>query len=281
MKVIQDVAVMQMLAERLWRRGRSIGFVPTMGALHEGHLTLARRARRENDVAVVSIFVNPLQFGPAEDFKRYPRTLKNDLALLRAEKVDLVFIPSAAAIYPSGFSAQVRVPALDGVLEGVSRPGHFSGVATVVLKLFNIVRPTRAYFGEKDYQQARVIRKMIKDLNLPVHLVACPTVREADGLALSSRNRYLSRTEREEAVKIYQTLYLGRELVTQKIMRRASSLIRRLTEVLAKIPRSRVDYVAVVDPDTLEPMNHIRRPALLAIAVRIGKTRLIDNVVIP
>jgi pantoate--beta-alanine ligase len=251
-----------------------------MGALHEGHIALVRRARRENDVVVVSIFVNPLQFGPKEDFKKYPRTIARDLALLKAEKVDIVFTPTAQAIYPEGFATRIRVPSLDAILEGASRPGHFQGVATVVLKLFNMVQPTRAYFGEKDYQQVRVIRRMIEDLNCPVRLVACPTVRESDGLAMSSRNRYLSKKEREEAVKIHQTLFLGRELVSGKIMLNSRQLIRRLTQVLAKIPHSKVDYLAVVDPETLESMNKIRRPAILAAAVRIGKTRLIDNIVI-
>ena len=281
MKIIESIQSMQTFGLAAARQGRSVGFVPTMGALHAGHLSLVRRARRENDTVVVSIFVNPLQFGPREDFHRYPRTLAGDLALLKKEKVDCVFTPSARAMYVPGFSTRVRVQGLDGVLEGACRPGHFQGVATVVAKLFNIVQPSRAYFGQKDYQQVRVIRRMAEELNMPVHVIACPTVREADGLAGSSRNRFLSRAEREEAVKIYQALFLGRELVSGRAMHRSGPLIKRLRHVLERIPRSRIEYVAVVDPETLEPMDRIRRPALLSVAVRIGKTRLIDNVVIP
>ncbi len=272
---------MQLWALRIRRQGGSLGFVPTMGALHHGHGSLVQRARRENDAVIVSIFVNPLQFGPKEDFKKYPRTLARDLALLKKEKVDIVFVPSAQEMYPEGGSTTIRVPSLDGILEGAARPGHFQGVATVVAKLFHIVQPTRAYFGEKDFQQVRVIDRMIKDLNMPVHLVACPTVREPDGLASSSRNRYLSPREREEAVKIYQALFLGRELVAEKIMKKPAQLMKRLNQVFSKIPKCKVDYMAIVDPETLEPMKIIRRPALLAAAVRIGKTRLIDNIVIP
>jgi len=281
MKIIESVVAMQSFSCKMRRQGRSIGFVPTMGALHEGHASLVRRARRENDLVVVSIFVNPLQFGPKEDFKKYPRTAARDLALLKAEKADIVFMPMAPALYPGGFTTRIRVPALDAVLEGASRPGHFQGVTTIVAKLLNMVQPMRAYFGAKDYQQVRIIRRMVDDLNMPVRIVACPTVRESDGLALSSRNRYLSRTEREEAVKIHQALFLGRELVSEKIMLDSRALIRRLSQILAKIPRSQIDYLAVVDPETLEPMSKIRRPALLAAAVRIGKTRLIDNIIIP
>ena len=281
MKIIHSVSEMQAKALQVRRQGHSLGFVPTMGALHQGHLSLVRRARRENDVVIVSIFVNPLQFGPKEDLKRYPRPLAQDLAYLKKEKADFVFVPSAGAMYPGPHSATIRVPSFESMLEGASRPGHFEGVATVVAKLFNIVQPSRAYFGNKDYQQVRVIDRLIKDLNLPVHLVACPTVREADGLALSSRNRFLSAREREEAVKIYQALFLGRELVSEKIMTNAAQLIKRLKQIFSRIPHSMVDYIAVVDPETLEPMTRIRRPALLAAAVKIGKTRLIDNIIIP
>jgi len=281
MKIIQTIEAMQAMAYKLKRQGGSIGFVPTMGALHAGHASLVRRARRENDVVVVSLFVNPLQFGPKEDFKKYPRTAAKDLLLLKREKVDVAFIPSVQQMVPTGFSTQIRVPSLDGVLEGAFRPGHFQGVATIVTKLFNLVQPTRAYFGEKDYQQVRVIRRMTEDLNMPVRLVACPTVREDDGLAMSSRNRTLSRRERDEAVKIHQALFLGRELISQKIMLDSRRLVKRLSQIFANVPGSRVDYIAVVDPETLAPMKKIRRPALLAMAVRLGKTRLIDNIVIP
>jgi pantoate--beta-alanine ligase len=279
-KIIKFITDMQSYASRLKREGRSIGFVPTMGALHEGHRSLIRRARRENDSVVVSIFVNPIQFSPKEDFKKYPRPAGPDRKILEQEKVDVLFEPSARDMYPEGFSTVVEVPKLARTLCGPFRPGHFAGVATVVAKLFHIVQPERAYFGEKDFQQLRVIARMVEDLSMPVRLVACPTVREPDGLAMSSRNRYLSRREREEALRLYQTLYLGRELAAHKIMKDSKSLLRRLTQVLSTIPKSRIDYISIVDPETLEPMKRIRRPALLAAAIRIGKTRLIDNVVI-
>ncbi len=281
MKTIRSIAEMQAYALHIHMQGQSLGFVPTMGALHQGHQALVRRAREENDSVVVSSFVNPIQFGPKEDFKTYPRTLAKDEELLKKGKVDILFLPSAHEMYPDGFSTFVDVPSLTRTLCAPFRPGHFRGVATVVAKLFEIVRPARAYFGEKDYQQIRVIGRMIEDLNIPVRLIACPTVREKDGLAVSSRNRYLSRAEREEAVKLYQALYLGRELIEQKIMRDSKKLTARLTEVLSTIPRGRIDYISFVDPMTLEPMFKIRRPTLLAAAIWIGKTRLIDNVVIP
>src|SRR5258708_5613895 len=224
MKIIHSIPDMQTTALKRRREGQSLGFVPTMGALHEGHLSLIRRAKRDNDATVVSLFVNPLQFGPKEDFQKYPRPLAKDLALLKKAKVDLVFIPVASEMYPKGFSTSIRVPLLEGVLEGAVRPGHFQGVATVVTKLLTIVQPSRAYFGQKDCQQVRVIQRVIADLNLPVHLVVCPTMRENDGLARSSRNRYLSARQREEAVKIYQALFLGRELVSEKIMTTSAQL---------------------------------------------------------
>ncbi len=280
MKVIRSIPEMRSLALRWQQQGHSIGFVPTMGALHEGHQALVQRARRENDFVVVSIFVNPLQFGPKEDFERYPRTGAADQKILKKANVDIVFMPSAHDMYPERFTTLIDVPALSQVLCGPFRPGHFRGVATVVAKLFEIVRPTRAYFGQKDYQQVRIISRMVEDLQMPVRIVACPTVREADGLARSSRNRYLSRKEREEAVKLYQALYLGRELVDRRIMTQSDRLIHRLRGVLGTIPKGRIDYVAVADPITLEPMKSIKLPALLAAAVWIGKTRLIDNILI-
>lgn len=280
MKILKSAAEMQTWSHRVARRGLSIGFVPTMGALHEGHLSLVRRAARENDVVVASIFVNPLQFGPKEDFKRYPRTTSRDLALLKKAKVDVVFLPRAEEMYPESATSTVQVRALNSILEGASRPGHFDGVATVVSKLFHIALPSRAYFGLKDYQQVQVIRRMIEDLNMPVHLVACPTRREKDGLAYSSRNRYLSPRDREEAIKLYQALFLGRELVSGKIMTQSTQVIGRLRQIFSHIPQCRIDYIAIVDPETLQPMKKIQRPALLAAAIWIGKTRLIDNLII-
>jgi pantoate--beta-alanine ligase len=280
MKIIRSISDMQAWSWRARKKGFSLGFVPTMGALHEGHLSLARRARRENDAVIVSIFVNPLQFGPREDFKKYPRPFAQDLELLKKARVDIVFSPSAAAMYPDGESTKVHVPAIGEILEGASRPGHFDGVATVVAKLFQITGPSRAYFGLKDYQQFRVIYRMVKDLQMPIYLVPCPTIRENDGLAYSSRNRYLSRPEREEAVKLYQALFLGRELVSEKMMTQAPKLIARLRQIFSRVRGAKVDYFAVVDPLTFTPMKNIRRPALLLGAVWIGKTRLIDNIVI-
>lgn len=280
MKIFRTVAEMRAWGNARKAQQQSIGFVPTMGALHDGHLALVRRARAETDAVVVSIFVNPLQFGPREDFKRYPRPVAHDLALLRRARVDAVWMPGASDLYPEGFSTRVSVGGLSTVLEGAHRPGHFDGVATVVAKLLAGVWPARAYFGLKDYQQVRVIDRMVRDLNLPVKIVACPTVREADGLAMSSRNRYLSKREREEAVKLYQALYLGRELISQRIMTDAKRVVKRLCGVLKTIPKSRIDYVTVADPVTLAPMTRIKRPALIAMAVRIGTTRLIDNVLV-
>jgi len=280
MKIIHSLSEMKVAIHKLKQSKASIGFVPTMGALHEGHQSLVRHARGENDQVVVSLFVNPLQFGPKEDFKRYPRTPKQDLALLQKERVDIVFMPSAAQMFPADASTFVDVPAFDQALCAPLRPGHFRGVATVVAKLFEIVQPSRAYFGQKDYQQCRVIDRMVKDLQMPVRVVICPTVREPDGLACSSRNRYLSAKERDEAIKLYQALYLGRELIEQKIMLDSVRLAKRLKQILSQIPKSRIDYISVVDPMTLAPMKRIHRPALLAIALWIGKTRLIDNVVI-
>jgi pantoate--beta-alanine ligase len=279
-KIIRSISEMQSYALRMQMQGQSIGFVPTMGALHEGHQSLVAHARDENDVVVVSIFVNPLQFGPKEDLGRYPRTFEKDRTLLVKEHVDILFAPTADEMYPDGFATRIEVSSLTNTLCGPVRPGHFEGVATVVAKLFQIVQPTRAYFGEKDYQQIRVIGRMVEDLRMPVRLVACPTVREKDGLAMSSRNRYLSARERDEAVKLYQMLYLGRELVEQKIMLDPKKLVRRLTQVLSTIPKVKIEYIEVVDPSTLQPMKRIHRPALLAAAIRIGRTRLIDNVII-
>jgi pantoate--beta-alanine ligase len=280
MKIVTTIEEMKSLAHRFAQNKQSVGFVPTMGALHDGHRSLVRRARRENDQLVVSLFVNPLQFGPKEDLKRYPRTPDQDMKLLKQEHADFVFMPVAAKLFPPGFSAFVEVPAFQQTLCGPFRPGHFRGVATIVAKLFEIVAPTRAYFGEKDYQQCRLIDQMVMDLNMRVKVVACPTVRESDGLACSSRNRYLSKAEREEAVKLYQALYLGRELIEQKIMLDSARLEKRLKQVLGSIPKSKIDYISVVDPWTLAPMKRIHRPALIAGAIWIGKTRLIDNILV-
>jgi pantoate--beta-alanine ligase len=259
--------------------GRSVGFVPTMGYLHEGHLSLVRRARAENDVVVASIFVNPTQFGPTEDFERYPRDPQRDLNLLQQERTDIVFLPSAVEMYPEGFSTYIDVDGVTEVLEGAHRPGHFRGVATVVLKLFNIVQPTRAYFGQKDAQQVVVIRKMVNDLKLNVEVVPCPTVRETGGLAMSSRNVYLSPDERRAALILFRALSLS-ERLWRSGERDATKLRDRLHLLMAREPLASVDYISAAHPETLQELESMDGPTLISLAIRIGDTRLIDNLVV-
>ena len=262
---------------------RSIGFVPTMGALHAGHLSLVRRCRRENNFTIASIFVNPTQFGPKEDFKRYPRPFTKDLRALTEAGVDALFAPSPRAMYPEGFSTTVTVAGLTDHLCGAptSRgPAHFAGVATVVAKLFGIVRPTQAYFGLKDYQQVRVIEQMAADLNLGVKVVRCPTVREGDGLAMSSRNAYLSVEERALAPRLYVSLQQGAKLLHSKRSSSSEAVTGAVRNVLASTPEIRIEYIELVHPITLQPLNEARPPALLAAAVHIGRTRLIDNLLV-
>lgn len=268
----------ELRAARLFLDGR-LGLVPTMGYLHEGHLSLARRAREECDSVVASIFVNPTQFGPTEDLSKYPRDLDRDLSLLEAAGVDLVWTPDNETIYPPGFSTWVEVEGLTKPLEGAARPGHFRGVTTVVAKLFNAVQPQAAYFGQKDAQQAAVVRKMTRDLNFPVEIVVCPTVREADGLAMSSRNSYLSPEERKSAVVLFRALTAAREAF-ERGERDAESLRKVMSATLASEPRARTQYVSCADYDTLEELGTVTGKALLSMAVFIGKTRLIDNFVV-
>jgi len=275
MKVIQTVGEME--ADRANMAG-SVGFVPTMGYLHEGHLSLVRRARAESDHVVASIFVNPTQFGPAEDYGRYPRDPERDLHLLEGEGADVVFMPTAEEMYPPGFDDWVEVSGpLVTRLEGAVRPGHFRGVTTVVARLFRIVRPQRAYFGQKDAQQLCVIRQMVRDLALPVEIVPCPTLREPDGLAMSSRNSYLSPQERKAATVLWRTLFRAKELFRAG-ERDAEALRQEMTRVIAQEPLAQADYISVADSETLEELVTIDRPALASLAVRIGSTRLIDNV---
>jgi pantoate--beta-alanine ligase len=265
-----------------WRQSvtGSVGFVPTMGYLHEGHLSLVRRARAENRTVVVSIFVNPTQFGQNEDFTTYPRDLTRDLEQLAGERVDVVFIPSVEFLYPEGYKTYVSVERLTERWEGASRPGHFRGVATIVLKLFNLVRPDRAYVGQKDYQQLQVVRQMVKDFNLPVEIVGCPIIREPDGLAMSSRNAYLSFGERQAAVVLLRALKAA-EARYGAGERSAEEIRRAMEAVLSAEPQAQVDYVAVADPETLEPLERVdERGAVCCLAVRIGKTRLIDNLLL-
>lgn len=257
--------------------GTKIGFVPTMGALHAGHAALLRAARAECGYVVVSIFVNPTQFGPNEDYSRYPRTLEADRRLCAREGADLIFVPSVDEMYPQPYRTYVEVRDLDQVLCGASRPGHFRGVCTVVLKLFHIVQPDVAYFGEKDFQQSRIVQQMVRDLNVPVEIRIVPTVREADGLALSSRNSYLTAEQRQVAPLIYQALCRVRERVAAG-ERDVARLEGYLQAELATIPEAQLDYARIVDAETLQPLQTVDRPAVAAVAVFLGSTRLIDNI---
>ena len=278
MDLITNIKQMQDLAMTLKGEGKTIGLVPTMGYLHEGHLSLAVRARQENDIVVMSNFVNPLQFGPQEDFATYPRDLDRDNKLAEGAGVDCVFAPSGEEMYPEGYSTYVEVKG--GATEkmcGRSRPGHFLGVTTVVLKLFLTTQPDRAYFGQKDAQQAVIIRKMVRDLNLPLEIVTCPIVRERDGLALSSRNTYLSPEERDHALALPKALAVGQQLIHQG-ERNPARVREEILRVLKSSPGIRVDYVEVVDGRTLEELPVLRGPVLLAAAIFVGKTRLIDNI---
>jgi pantoate--beta-alanine ligase len=277
MKVIENI---QEMSRACREAPRPLGLVPTMGALHEGHLTLIRQARRENAAVAVSIFVNPAQFGPQEDLAHYPRDLERDLGLLRRERVDLVFTPAPDAIYPPGFDTWVDAGALATRLEGAVRPGHFRGVATVVAKLFNLVRPDRAYFGQKDGQQTLVVRQLTRDLNLGVDIIVVPTVREPDGLALSSRNVYLTPEQRRAAPVIYRGLCLVGELWQQGVWD-AEQLRQAARQVLESEPLiERIDYVSVADADTLEELNTIHGRAMVSVAVKLGVPRLIDNIIL-
>ena len=269
---------------RSWKHDRGaahVGFMPTMGALHAGHLSLAAAARAGNDRIIASIFVNPTQFGPNEDFGRYPRTLEADLAMLEEAGVDLVFAPEPAEMYPQGFATAIDVGPVATRLDGASRPGHFTGVATVVAKLFGIAAPDRAYFGQKDAAQVAVLRQMVRDLSLPVELVVCPTVREPDGLALSSRNRYLSPLERQEALALSMALSAAEQTARRGTIS-ADALLAAARSVLTQEPGVRLDYLALVNPDTLLPVEALApdSPTLLAIAGWVGATRLIDNVLL-
>jgi pantoate--beta-alanine ligase len=274
-QVVADPVELRQLLDAHRAAGRTIGFVPTMGALHEGHLSLVDASRRDCGCTVVSIYVNPAQFAPGEDFDRYPRPLDADVDLLAQRSVDIVFTPSNHSMYAARHATWVEVegPALP--LEGRFRPGHFRGVATVVLKLFNLVRPDRAYFGRKDYQQSLVVRRMVVDLDLPIHIEVCPTVRDADGLAMSSRNRYLSAEERRRALAIPASLQLARQLADERATD-VAAIVARMTSMLEDA-QLQIEYVAIVDRDTLEPANTLTGPALAAVAARVGTTRLIDN----
>lgn len=277
MRTFQQIGPMRSYLRGIRSEGKSVGFVPTMGALHEGHLTLMRRAKGDCDLVVASIFVNPLQFAPGEDFERYPRDTNRDLPLASEAGVDALFLPAVEEMYPQGFDVIVDVPALGSVLEGAHRPGHFRGVATVVTKLLNIVQPDRAYFGQKDFQQLLLIDRLVHDLNLQTSVTLVPTVREPDGLALSSRNVYLSSDERQAAPVLYRVLLRAQELLTCGTTD-ALAVQRELETMLDAQPLARREYVALVHPDTLAPVKTLGDGiTLVAMAVHFGKTRLIDN----
>ncbi|HEX4001371.1 MAG TPA: pantoate--beta-alanine ligase [Candidatus Acidoferrales bacterium] len=279
MEIIRTTAWMKQVARDARVNERLLGLVPTMGALHEGHLSLVREAQKQCSPVVVSIFVNPTQFGPNEDFKKYPRTFDADVAALESLCVDYVFAPPPEEIYPPGFHTAVAVEGLGDVLEGRVRPGHFRGVTTVVLKLFEIAQPRFAFFGRKDAQQARIIRQMAVDLNLDAEIVVCPIVREPDGLAMSSRNAYLSAGERKSATALYRSLdALQQEIV--KGERDAARLTAAMRSVLDAEPGAVLDYAEIVDADTLEPVASLRKTCYALVAARVGSTRLIDNALI-
>jgi len=276
MMVVEKIDDLKRLRLKL---AEPVGFVPTMGYLHQGHLALVRQARAENPSVVVSIFVNPTQFGPHEDFAKYPRDPQRDLALLEKEGVDIVFMPPVDEMYPPKFNSWVEVGKVAERLEGASRPGHFKGVATVVARLFDIVQPDKAYFGQKDAQQLVVIKQMVIDHNLSVEIVAVPTVREPDGLAMSSRNTYLNPEERKAALVLYQALSLAQKLWSQG-EKDAQAMRQEMTDLIQKQPLADIDYVSIADAETLDELDTVKPPALVSLAVKIGKTRLIDNVVV-
>jgi pantoate--beta-alanine ligase len=272
---------MQYRAEQTRLRGMTVGVVPTMGALHEGHCSLIRIARERADLVIVTVFVNPTQFGEGEDFSKYPRSLERDVAAAARSGADVVFVPEAGAMYPVGFQTSVTVDALTGVLEGASRPGHFRGVATVVTKLFHITRAHLAVFGQKDAQQVAVIRQMVRDLNLPVAIVVGPIVRESDGLAMSSRNAYLSPEERRQASALYRSLRLGEQMIGDG-ERDAARIRSLMAALIARESTGRIDYISIADPGSLRELAILPDPgeALVSLAVRFGSTRLIDNCVV-
>ncbi len=279
MRTLETIRDVQDYVAGCRKKGLTIGFVPTMGAFHEGHLSLMRQARKDNRAVIVSIFVNPLQFSAGEDYDRYPRRLEQDARLAESEGVDVLFIPSVAEMYPKGFDTHVDQTDLPSKLCGPFRPGHFRGVLTVVTKLLNIVKPDRAYFGHKDYQQFLIIRRAVIDLNLDVEVKLLPTVREEDGLAMSSRNVYLGPKQRKDATCLYRALRRAEELVAagESSAARVAAEMKRL---IHRVKGTRIDYVAIVNSETLEPVKEIKGKTLIALAVRIGKARLIDNVIV-
>ncbi len=277
MRIVKTIKSLRSIINQEKAKKKKIGFVPTMGALHEGHLSLIRKCRRENDVVVVSVFINPKQFGPKEDFSVYPRPEKKDKLLAKKEKVDIIFYPSGKEMYPSGFLTNINVGQITASLCGASRPGHFQGVTTVVGKLLNIVDPNTLYLGQKDAQQIAVLKQMIADLNFSVTVKVCPIVREPDGLAMSSRNKYLTKAQRKEAAVLNQTLTQGQKKVLAG-ERKASNIIRQARTMIEKQTSGKIDYIACVNADSLIPLKQLKGKVLFALAVKFGRTRLIDNI---
>jgi len=277
MKVVSDDHQLQKISRKLSKDNKTIGFIPTMGALHQGHLKLVRESKAKNDITIVSIFVNPAQFSPNEDLKKYPRPFKNDQDLLVKEGIDYLFHPNVEEMYPKGFQTYVSVNNLSNVLEGKIRPGHFTGVATVVLKLFNLIEPNNTYFGQKDFQQCAVIKQMIKDLNLSININVVPTERDKDGLALSSRNIFLNKQERLQAPAIYQSLLLAKKLISNNNTN-VKFIKKQMIDILQKYRLIRLDYIEICDSEDLLPIKVISNTAVILIAAYLGKTRLIDNI---
>src|SRR5262249_13437688 len=279
MLILTSAAEVTAVSKEAHRAGKRVGFVPTMGALHDGHLSLVRTARGQADVVIASVFVNPTQFGPNEDFSKYPRSPERDAAMLAAEKTDYIFLPSVEEMYPPGATSWVTVEGLSEKLDGGSRPGHFRGVTTVVAKLFSIVQPDLAFFGQKDAAQVAIVSKMVRDLNFDVRIVVCPIVREVDGLAMSSRNTYLTPEQRKHALVLYRSL-----MRVQFLVDRGETASDRLLvagkQVMAEEPAVKLDYFEIVDRETLEPVNDVSAGALVAVAAYVGSTRLIDNIVV-
>jgi len=276
MQIVKQPKILQKKVLNLKRKKNIIGFVATMGYLHEGHLSLIRRARKECDIVVVSIFVNPLQFGPKEDLKKYPRDSKRDISLCK-NLADIIFFPKAKDMYPENFLSNVEVSNLSNILCGDSRPGHFRGVTTVVNKLFNVVLPDKAYFGQKDAQQAAIIKKMVDDLNMPISIKVLPIIREFDGLAMSSRNRYLSDKERTDSLVLYKSLKLARGLI-RKGVRDSKIIIYKMKRLITKVKSAKIDYISINDAKNLVSLKKIKGEIFILLAVFIGKTRLIDNI---
>jgi len=279
MEIVKEIEKMTALSQKWHQAGKIIAFVPTMGYFHQGHLSLISEGKKQGDVLVVSLFVNPIQFGPKEDLAAYPRNLQKDASLAEKEGTDVLFVPEEKEMYPEGYQTYVEVTQLTKYLCGVSRPGHFKGVTTVVAKLFNIIRPHIAIFGLKDYQQYIVIKRMVMDLNYPIKIIGCPIIREPDGLAMSSRNVYLTSKQRTSALSLYKSLNIAQEMVN-KGEKKAKTIIEAVTTFIQKHPYTKIDYVKLCDPETLEELEEIRGNALLALAVKVGKARLIDNTIL-